>query len=140
MKTCLDCIHFNVCCYVDQNLPICDSFIDEDYMVKLPCNIGDVVYQPSYKFTKCTACDYEPRYAHDSSCEGCEAECDSVANPYIYVGKVVEMNVLSNGTITVKVRFTEKWDNSSFIVGLSVFLSKEDAEKKLKEQYKINGG
>ena len=122
----------------DQNENYCGAAIDklayyEDLeeqgkLAILPCKIGDTVYQPSYKFTACTAYDYTPSYAHDSNCEGCEAECDSICNPYIHVGKVVEMNVLSNGAITVKVRFTEKWDNSSYIIGNSVFLSKEEAE------------
>ena len=101
---------------------------EQGKLAVLPCKIGDTVYQPSYKFTTCTACGYTPSYAHDCNCEGCEAECDSICNPYIHVGKIIEMNVLSNEVITVRVRFTEKWDNSSYIVGNSVFLTKEEAE------------
>lgn len=96
--------------------------------VVLPCKIGDTVYQPGYRFTACSAYEYTPRCLDDSGCEGCEAECDSKCYPVISVGTVSEMRILSSGTITVKVRFTDKWDNSSYIVGTSVFLTKEAAE------------
>lgn len=96
----------------------------------LPCKIGATIYQPSYKFTKCTAYDYEPKYAHDSECEGCEAECDSVRNPYIHTGKVSEIRILPTG-VTVRIHFTEKFDTSHYIVGKSVFLTREEAESEL---------
>lgn len=101
--------------------------------VVLPCKIGDTVYQPSYKFTKCTAYDYAPRYAHDSECEGCESECDSVCNPYIHVGEVTEIRIRKND-ITVGIRFTEKFDTSYYTVGKSVFLTKEEAESVLNKK------
>ena len=34
--TCEDCIHFEVCCYVDRGLPICDSFKDKYKFIELP--------------------------------------------------------------------------------------------------------
>ena len=37
--TCEDCIHFEVCCYVDRGLPICDSFKDKSKFIELPCPI-----------------------------------------------------------------------------------------------------
>ena len=40
MKTCKDCIHFEVCCYVDMFLPICDSFKDKSKFIELPCSVG----------------------------------------------------------------------------------------------------
>ena len=39
MKTCKDCIHFEVCCYVDVFLPACDSFKDKSKIIELPCAI-----------------------------------------------------------------------------------------------------
>ena len=39
MKTCEDCIHFEVCCYVDVFLPACDSFKDKSKFIELPCSI-----------------------------------------------------------------------------------------------------
>ena len=104
---------------------------EQGRLIVLPCKIGDTVYQPSHKFTKCSAYNYEKTYIGDSYCDGCEEECDSICNPYIYVGKVTKMEVLSNGMVVVKITFDEKWDTSDYIVGLSVFLSKEEAEAAL---------
>ena len=109
-----------------------ENLEEQGKLAVLPCKIGDTVYQPSYKFTKCSAYNYEPKYAHDIDCEGCCAECDSVCNPYIHVGRVVEMHVLSNGEVVVKIQFTEKWDTSHYTVGKTVFLSKEEAEAVLR--------
>lgn len=41
---CTDCIHFEICCYVDPNLPVCDSFMHKDCVLKLPCPLGSTVY------------------------------------------------------------------------------------------------
>ena len=49
MKTCKDCIHFEVCCYVDVFLPACDSFKDKSKIIELPCAIGDNVYMINLK-------------------------------------------------------------------------------------------
>ena len=49
MKTCKDCIHFEVCCYVDVFLPACDSFKDKSKFIELPCAIGDTVYMINSK-------------------------------------------------------------------------------------------
>ena len=38
MKNCEDCIHFEVCCYVDDVLPTCDSFKDKSKFIELPRN------------------------------------------------------------------------------------------------------
>lgn len=48
IKTCEDCIHFEVCCYVDKLLPPCDSFKDKSKFIELPCAIGDTVFMISY--------------------------------------------------------------------------------------------
>lgn len=105
----------------------------KDRLAILPCKIGDTVYQPSYKFTKCTAYDYAPKYAHDIECEGCDTECDSVCNPYIHVGEVTEIRITKSG-ITVGIRFTEKFDTSYYTVGKSVFLTREEAESVLNKK------
>jgi hypothetical protein len=102
-------------------------------VVVLPCKVGDIVYQPSYKFTKCSANDYEPKYCDDSFCCGCGAKCDSVRKPYVYEGEVVSVRV-TKGEIFLAVSFKEKFDSSSFILGKTVFLSREEAENVLKER------
>lgn len=96
-----------------------------------PCKMGDTVYQPSYKFTKCSIYDYAPRYCEDSFCCGCESACDSVQQPYIYEGKVVSVRITKE-QIYLAVSFQEKFDSSSFILGKTVFLTREEAERALK--------
>ena len=97
-----------------------------------PCKVGDVVYQPSYKFTKCSAHNYTPKHCCDESfCCGCESECDSEAEPYIYEGKVISVRITKN-QIYLSVVFKEKFDSSSFILGKTVFLTREEAEAKLR--------
>lgn len=53
MKTCKDCIHFDVCEIADmlcdgiltfsnpKNIKMCKLFTDKDLYIKLPCKIGD---------------------------------------------------------------------------------------------------
>lgn len=102
----------------------------EDGWVRLPCKVGDTVYQPSYKFTKCSAYDYAPRFIEDSSCCGCGAKCDSVKEPYIYEGTVVSIRITKEQNF-LDVSFQEKFDSSSFILGKTVFLTREEAEQAL---------
>lgn len=109
-----------------------ENLEEQNKLVVLPCKIGDTVYHPSYKFTKCSAYDYEPRYKHDSNCEGCESECDSECYPCIYEGRVTELEVLSNGEIKVYSYFKEKWDNSGYQIGRQIFLTREEAEEALR--------
>ena len=47
MKTCKDCIHFDIC-YRDILISVCDSFKDKSKFIELPCAIGDTVYMISY--------------------------------------------------------------------------------------------
>lgn len=110
-----------------------ENLEEEGRLVILPCKIGDTVYQPSYKFTACSACNYTPKYKHDMDCEDCCCECDSECFPYIYEGRVCKLNVISNELVLINVQFKEKWDNSSFKVGREVFLTREEAEEKLKK-------
>ena len=102
-------------------------------LVILPCKIGDIVYQPSYKFTECSAYKYTPKYCHDMECEGCCSECDSERYPFIYEGRVHRLEVLSNGEIKIYSQFKDKWDNSGYQIGRQIFLTREEAEEKLKD-------
>ena len=103
-------------------------------MIVPPCKVGDTVYQPSYKFTKCSAYDYAPRFIEDSSCFGCGAKCDSVKEPYIYEGTVVSIRITKEQNF-LAVSFQEKFDSSSFILGKTVFLTREEAEQALKGEH-----
>ena len=48
MKTCEDCIHFDIC-YRDILISVCDSFKDKSKFIELPCAIGDTVYMINSK-------------------------------------------------------------------------------------------
>ena len=53
MAICKDCLHFEVCAYCVNDLPICDSFKDRaKYFEEIRCkdckNYGDPVYCPMW--------------------------------------------------------------------------------------------
>ena len=50
MKTCEDCIHFNIC-ERDILISVCDSFKDKSKFIELPCAIGDTVYMINSKIS-----------------------------------------------------------------------------------------
>ena len=106
---------------------------DAGRLIIIPCKIGATVYQPSYKFTACSAYGITPRYKHDVNCEDCCSECDSECYPYVYKGRVTKLEILSNGEINVYSYFNDKWDNSGYQIGRQIFLTKEEAEEKLKD-------
>ena len=109
-----------------------ENLEEEGRLVILPCKIGDTVYQPSYKFTACSAYNFTPRYKHDMDCEDCCCECDSECYPYIYEGRVCKLEVLSNGEVKVYTQFKDKWDASGYQVDRELFLTREEAEARLK--------
>lgn len=88
------------------------------------------MYQPSYKFTKCSEHDHTRRYYDDSFCLGCESNCDSIEMPYVYKGTVCAIKI-TKGQIYLAVAFDEKFDSSNFILGETVFLTREEAEEKI---------
>lgn len=51
MKTCEDCIHYDICLGAFGLLIncICDSFKDKSKFIELPCAIGDTVYMINSK-------------------------------------------------------------------------------------------
>lgn len=134
LTNCCDCEYRDA-----ESLTNCYSYLIADHLLESgvivpPCKVGDTVYQPSYKFTKCSAYDYAPRFIEDSSCFGCGAKCDSVKEPYIYEGTVVSIRITKEQNF-LAVSFQEKFDSSSFILGKTVFLSREEAEQALKGEH-----
>ena len=93
---------------------------EQGRLVKLPCKVGDTLYKIIVdKYTKCSLHDKE----FSLNCEYCEEKCDSKA---IYVIKdftVFDMN---------EIIFYMK------SIGKTVFLTKAEAEKKLKEMENKN--
>ena len=90
---------------------------DLEQSVKLPCKVGQIVYEIKSKFTKCTEHDCE---FDDYSCQGCEClECDSKKEYYIR-----DIKFYSAENILVFERH----------FGKTIFLTREEAEQSLKGQ------
>lgn len=135
--TCKDCLKKELgYCKLNCTEPQrCEYFKDKSEWLHLSVKPGDTVYQPSYKFTKCSEHDYAPKYDDDSFCCGCESNCDSIKMQYVYKGTVCAIKI-TKGQIYLVVAFDEKFDSSSFILGKTVFLTHEEAKKALDKQRK----
>lgn len=88
---------------------------EQSRLVKLPCKVGDTVYCIFSRYSKCTPCNEE---FDEYSCQGCECKCDSRKERYIQDKGSCSLNWI---VINLK----------NF--GKTVFLTKSEAEAKLKE-------
>lgn len=92
---------------------------EQGFLLRLPCKIGDNVFCISSRYTLCSEYGEE---RDEYNCQGCEAlECDSVKEYYIKD----EINVSLAWIVSNIKRF-----------GKTVFLTYEEAERKLKELQK----
>ena len=89
---------------------------EQGLLLRLPCKVGDTVYCIYERYTKCSENEQE---FDEYSCQGCEClECDSHKELYVQSQKAYSLDwIVSN----LK-RF-----------GKTVFLTQEEAERKLKE-------
>lgn len=87
---------------------------EKGLLLRLPCKVGSTLYRVYKKPTKCTAYG---EYKDDYACQGCEKECDSsyVWAIYKYKADIKTIVCLSDE------------------IGKTVFLTKAEAEDKLKE-------
>lgn len=130
--TCKDCYHYGVCKFYNKNLPEeydhiewqCDSFKDKSCIVELPCKAGETVYclDDIVDNELCADCEhyYEGGMGDYPSCQKTRygfrpAKC-------IEIIEIVADN-----------DFVLKYYNE---FGEKIFLTKEEAEAKLKE---LNG-
>ena len=90
---------------------------EQGRLIELPCAVGDTVYLISSQYSECSK--YQERF-NDYNCQGCENECDSHKEYFIYVNEN-----MSAEWIVRAMRFNR--------FGEDVFLTKEEAEAKLKE-------
>lgn len=89
---------------------------EQGLLVKLPCKVGDTVYCMFSRYTKCTPNNEE---FDEYNCQGCQQdECDSKIEKYIQ-----DMRAFSIDWIVTNLK--------NF--GKTVFLTREEAEAKLKE-------
>ena len=86
---------------------------EQGLLLRLPCAVGSTVYVISSRYTKCSK--YKEIW---NDCYGCEDECDSHEEYYIHINHSV----------------SDEWivRNMNYF-GKTVFLTKEEAEQKLKE-------
>ena len=88
---------------------------EQGRLIKLPCKVGDTVYCIFSRYTKCT---FNNEEFDEYSCQGCEYECDSKKENYVQ-----DMRAYSLDWIVTNLK--------NF--GKTVFLTKSEAEAKLKE-------
>ena len=103
MKTCKDCIHFEVCCYVDMFLPICDSFKDKSKFIEIPCSIGDEIWRINWRN---------------------EVILSTVSMLQQKRDKTWKIRLSDDGSV---------FDVTPDDIGKTIFLTREEAEKKLEE-------
>lgn len=88
---------------------------EQGRLVILPCKVGNTVYCIFNRYTKCT---FNNEEFDECSCQGCEYECDSKKENYVQ-----DMRAYSLDWIVTNLK--------NF--GKTVFLTKSEAEAKLKE-------
>lgn len=109
--TCKDCMHYDACkFYTDKtrfNLPKnaenCDDFKDKSKYIELPCNIGDAVYHIIREI--------------------------EIAEESIYAVRIYEDKHIAFSASRKGGRIVFRKDE----IGKTVFLTKSEAEQKLKE-------
>lgn len=88
---------------------------EQGRLIKLPCKVGDTVYCIFTRYTRCTFGNEE---FDEYSCQGCEYECDSKKENYVQGMRAYSLDWI----VTNLKKF-----------GKTVFLTKSEAEAKLKE-------
>ena len=87
----------------------------EGRVVILPCKVGDVIYKLFREYTECTS--YQVR-KDNYCCEGCMVPCDS--------REVTVIRAIQPNSLPEVVRYIKD-------IGRTVFLTREEAEKALRE-------
>ena len=108
MSKCENCVHYCVCEFkrsIDDTL--CGHYKDKSLFVELPCKVGDEVY-----------------FAYETYNE----------TMIIDTGKIQSFSVDENGVwFMAKYKHLSSYWHTSLSLGDTVFLTKEEAEAKLKE-------
>ena len=117
MATCKDCLHYEVCQFhndeeTKMTVNECMHFKDKSKFVELPCKVGDTVY-----ICTCFGMWYAPH-----EIDKCEMKVTRI--------------ILANNSIVFEA-MKDKYNADTFIqrqIGKTVFLTREEAEKALKER------
>lgn len=95
---------------------------EQGLLLRLPCKVGDTVYCMFSRYNKCT---HNNKEFDEYDCQGCQQdECDSKIEKYIQ-----DMRAYSLDWIVTNLK--------NF--GKTVFLTREEAEAKLKEMEEKDG-
>ena len=146
MKTCKDCIHYEVIktesssyCLCSKAFQMserrrhdstieCEQFKEKSKIIELPCSIGGTVYVIHYVRKSCNSCDrYSDFYGLDPICDE-----HKILFPNINDDKknICNKHYLEISEYKVDLEWII-WQLDQF--GKTVFLSREEAEKKLEE-------
>lgn len=90
---------------------------EQGKLLKLPCAVGDTVYCIYSRYTKCSAHNQE---FEESSCLGCESECDSEKECYVQEQRAYSLDWIVTQIVCKH-------------FGKIIFLTREEAEAVLKE-------
>ena len=123
MAACKDCIHNEMCfgTHTDDS-PTCCDFKDKSRYIELPCKVGDIVY-------------WLDTFIDDETCAGCENYYDGGMGAYSLCKKTCDVS-----RCTECIEIVERVASKDFILryfndfGKTVFLTREEAEKALKER------
>lgn len=120
MKTCENCLHYDVClnAFGDCLYKTCDSFKDKAKFIELPCPIGTDLYRIDSRQNPCSFRNHHKDEWYCMNVLNCYEECDSCEEYYIFeIKNASAMTILGN----------------SDLFGIRAFLTREEAEKKLEE-------
>jgi hypothetical protein len=98
-------------------LAVYEDLEEQGLLVRLPADKNAEIYLISSRWTVCSECG--SRF-DEYSCSGCEYECDSKKEYYVYPTYLSSINA----------------DTYANQFGKTVFLTREEAEKKLEEMKK----
>ncbi len=134
MAACKNCLHYEVCAdvmkkelFIKEKMlkianPICKCFLDKSKIIELPCKVGDTVY----KFDDIVDVDF---------CNECESYYAGGMGDYPCCEKTI------HGFRHSKcIKIVERVADEDFILcflkyfGKTVYLTREEAEKALKER------
>lgn len=106
--------------YISAVRKLCDyeDLEEQGLLVRLPADKNAEIYLISSRWTVCSECG--SRF-DEYSCSGCEYECDSKKEYYVYPTYLSSINA----------------DTYANQFGKTVFLTREEAEKKLEEMKKM---
>lgn len=115
--TCKDCLHFNVCGASEKltlNFFPCNLFQNKSLFIELPCKVGDTVYRIEYDG------EYTEKPNYDNG----------------IVDFVVKEIAISDVGVEFKNNYEDMYTENELLekLGEDWFLTKEEAEKALKER------